>query len=218
MGFFVRPFGFSLFGLRGRPAPAIVHGDPGKATLRLFGRAGRSGARPCRPVCIGGYSTGAPRPTARRYCRRQSGSGPAFLPVTPGDYVGSSRLWAGERDQADQRRPITSRANASPSTPAPEDHRHPRRCADRSQSPVAPPSTFPGRNNPEAKLVYSKAKAGDLLGCRRGPITSSSTYLIRSARLAWRPASGRRRPDSRRGDHSIVAPISRCPRAMSPST
>jgi hypothetical protein len=65
---------------------------------------------------------------------------------------------------------------------------------------------IPERNNPEAKLVYSKARAGDLLGVPEGSYHIVSTYLDSGTSGAVTPAKpGAAAPNSGVATNSIVA-------------
>jgi hypothetical protein len=98
------------------------------------------------------------------------------LPLPPGDYVvhvafglasATKRITLGDQEQSER---ITLKAGAL------------RIIGTRGDAPIdanrlALAVYVPERNNPEAKLVYSKAKAGDLLGLPEGSYHIVSTYL-----------------------------------------
>jgi hypothetical protein len=98
------------------------------------------------------------------------------LPLPPGDYVvhvafglasATKRIALGDQEQSER---ITLKAGALRIVGTRGDTQ-----IDANRLALA--VYVPERNNPEAKLVYSKAKAGDLLGLPEGSYHIVSTYL-----------------------------------------
>jgi len=175
MRIFVRPLVFAFLACAGALAPAIVHGDPGKATLRLSAVLGEAGAPLQAGLHWRLFNERAEADGSRAIVAESEAAQPV-LSVTPGDYVvhlafglasATKRISVGDYESSER---LTLNAGAL------------RIIGTRGDAPIDPNRLslaiyVPGRNNPEAKLVYSKAKAGDLLGLPEGAYHIVSTYL-----------------------------------------
>lgn len=155
--------------------PAIAQDAPAKANLHLS--ATLSGANaPLRAGLHWRVFNARPDADGSHALAVESGAAQPDLVVAAGDYVvhvafglasATKRISVGDQEQSER---ITLNAGAL------------RIVGTRSGEPIDPNRLslaiyVPERNNPEAKLVYSKAKAGDLLGLPEGAYHIVSTYL-----------------------------------------
>jgi hypothetical protein len=187
-------------------APALAQGAPGDAAaanLHLSADLGEAGAPlraglhwrlfDARPEADGSHALVAESVAAE----------PGFV-VQPGDYVihvafglasATKRISVGTEDESER---LTLKAGALRITGA------------RSGEPIDPNRLslsiyVPERNNPEAKLVYSKARAGDILGLPEGAYHIVSTYLDSASPGSPGPGKPGAAPNNGVATNSIVA-------------
>jgi hypothetical protein len=174
----VSAFSLAFLACAGLLAPAaaqIAPGEPGKTTLHL--RAVLSDAS--APLQAGLrwrlFNVRADADGSHALVA-ESGAAQPTLAVAPGDYVvhlafglasATKRISVGDDERSER---LTLNAGAL------------RIAGTRGDAPIDANRLslaiyVPERNNPEAKLIYSKARAGDLLGLPEGSYHIVSTYL-----------------------------------------
>jgi hypothetical protein len=162
----------------GAVAPTLAQdtpGEAGQANLRLSAVLSDASA-PLRAGLHWRLFNMRAEADGSRALIAESGAAQPSLVVAPGDYVvhvafglasATKRISVGEEPQAER---VMLNAGAL------------RIVGTRGDAPIDANRLslaiyVPERNNPEAKLVYSKAKAGDLLGLPEGSYHIVSTYL-----------------------------------------
>ena len=174
---FDRLLGLLLAGLAAL-APALAQnapGEPGKTLVHLAAVLGDAGP----PLRAGAhwrvFGERAETDGSHTLVAESVAAQPS-LALPPGDYVvhlafglasATKRIAVGEEERTER---LTLNAGAL------------RIAGARGDSPIDPNRLqlaiyVPDHNNPEAKLVYAKAKAGDLLGLPEGAYHIVSTYL-----------------------------------------
>jgi hypothetical protein len=175
MRIFVRAVVFAFLAGAGALAPAIAYSDPGKAALHLSATLGETGAPLLAGLHWRLFNERADADGSRALIAESEAAQPT-LSVAPGEYVvhlafglasATKRISVSDYEASER---LTLNAGAL------------RIVGTRGDAPIDPSRLslaiyVPERNNPEAKLVYSKAKAGDLLGLPEGSYHIVSTYL-----------------------------------------
>jgi hypothetical protein len=178
MRIFVRAVVFAFLAGAGALAPAIADGasgEPGKAALHLSATLGETGAPLLAGLHWRLFNERADADGSRALIAESEAAQPT-LSVAPGEYVvhlafglasATKRVSVSDYEASER---LTLNAGAL------------RIVGTRGDAPIDPSRLslaiyVPERNNPEAKLVYSKAKAGDLLGLPEGAYHIVSTYL-----------------------------------------
>jgi hypothetical protein len=150
-------------------------GEPGKTALHLVATLGDAAAPLQAGVHWRLYNERA-EPDGSHSLVAESTAAQATLAVAPGDYVAhvafglasaTKRISVGEDERTER---LTLNAGALKVTGTRGDA-----AIDPNRLSLA--IYVPDRNNPQAKLIYSKAKAGDLLGLPEGAYHIVSTYL-----------------------------------------
>jgi hypothetical protein len=167
-------FGFGLCA-SGPAAAQNAPAEPGKTVLRLSASLSEGGAPLQAGLHWRIFNERAQPDGAHTMVAESTAPQPSFT-LAPGDYVAhlafglasaTKRISVGEEEKADR---LTLNAGVLKIVGA------------RGDAPIDPTRLalaiyVPERNNPEAKLIYSKAKAGDLLGLPEGAYHIVSTYL-----------------------------------------
>lgn len=163
-------------------APAISQtapGEPGKTSLHLSAVLGQASAPLQAGLHWRIYNERAEPDGSHALVAELSAALPAVA-VTPGDYVvhvafglasATKRINVGDEERSER---LTLNAGAL------------RIVGTRGDAPIDANRLslaiyVPERNNPEAKLVYSRARAGDLIGLPEGAYHIVSTYLDAAA-------------------------------------
>jgi hypothetical protein len=163
-------------------APALgqtAPGEPGKTSLHLSAVLGQASAPLQAGLHWRIYNERAEPDGSHALVAESSAALPAVA-VTPGDYVvhvafglasATKRINVGDEERSER---LTLNAGAL------------RIVGTRGDAPIDANRLslaiyVPERNNPEAKLVYSRAKAGDLIGLPEGAYHIVSTYLDAAA-------------------------------------
>ena len=150
-------------------------GEPGKAVLHLSAALSEAGAPLQAGLHWRIFNERADTDGSHAMVAESSAAQPAFS-VPPGEYVvhlafglasATKRVSLGEEEKTDR---LTLNAGVLKIVGARGD-------APIDGNRLALAIYVPERNNPEAKLVYSKAKAGDLIGLPEGAYHIVSTYL-----------------------------------------
>jgi hypothetical protein len=166
-----RPGACVLAPAAARPARA----EPGKAVLRLSAVLGEGGAPMTAGLHWRVFNERADSDGSHAMIG-ESTTPQLAMPVPPGEYVvhlsfglasATKRITIGEEDKSDR---LVLNAGILKIVGARGD-------APIDAGRLALALYVPERNNPEAKLIYSKAKAGDLLGLPEGAYHIVSTYL-----------------------------------------
>jgi hypothetical protein len=178
MRIFVTRFVFAVLACVGAFAPAAAQyapGEPGKTIVHLSAVLGQASAPLQAGLHWRVYNEKADSDGTHVLAAESSLAAPA-LALTPGDYVvhlafglasATKRINVGNDERSER---LTLNAGGlkilGTRGDAPID-------ANRLSLAIY----VPERNNPEAKLVYSRAKAGDILGLPEGAYHIVSTYL-----------------------------------------
>jgi hypothetical protein len=159
-------------------APAIAQnppGEPGKTTLHLSAVLGQASAPLEAGLHWRLFNERAEADGSHALAAESSAAQPA-ISLAPGDYVvhltfglasATKRISVGDDERTER---LTLNAGALRIVGTRGDA-----AIDGNRLSLA--IYVPERNNPEAKLVYSKAKAGDILGLPEGAYHIVSTYL-----------------------------------------
>ncbi|WP_158814105.1 hypothetical protein [Methylocapsa sp. S129] len=175
MRIFIRRLVFALLAFAGALAPAVAQSEPGKAVLHLSAVLGQASAPMQAGLHWRVFNERAEADGSHALVAESSTAQPS-IGLTPGDYVihlafglasATKRISMGDEDRTER---LTLNAGAL------------RIVGTRGDAPIDANRLslaiyVPERNNPEAKLVYSKAKAGDILGLPEGAYHIVSTYL-----------------------------------------
>jgi hypothetical protein len=182
LGRFVRGLVLMVLVCAGAFAPAVgqtAPGEPGKTSLHLSAVLGQASAPLQAGLHWRIYNERAEPDGSHALVAESSAALPAVA-VTPGDYVvhvafglasATKRINVGDEERSER---LTLNAGAL------------RIVGTRGDAPIDANRLslaiyVPERNNPEAKLVYSRAKAGDLIGLPEGAYHIVSTYLDAAA-------------------------------------
>jgi hypothetical protein len=182
LGKFVRGLVLMVLVCAGAFAPAVgqtAPGEPGKTSLHLSAVLGQASAPLQAGLHWRIYNERAEPDGSHALVAESSAALPAVA-VTPGDYVvhvafglasATKRINVGDEERSER---LTLNAGAL------------RIVGTRGDAPIDANRLslaiyVPERNNPEAKLVYSRAKAGDLIGLPEGAYHIVSTYLDAAA-------------------------------------
>jgi hypothetical protein len=182
LGKFVRGLVLMVLVCAGAFAPAVgqtAPGEPGKTSLHLSAVLGQASAPLQAGLHWRIYNERAEPDGSHALVAESSAALPAVA-VTPGDYVvhvafglasATQRINVGDEERSER---LTLNAGAL------------RIVGTRGDAPIDANRLslaiyVPERNNPEAKLVYSRAKAGDLIGLPEGAYHIVSTYLDAAA-------------------------------------
>ncbi len=178
MRIFVTRFVFAVLACVGAFAPAAAQyapGEPGKTIVHLSALLGLASAPLQAGLHWRIFNERAEADGSHAMVAESSAAQPS-LAAPPGEYVvhlafglasATKRITVGDDEHSER---LTLNAGAL------------RIVGTRGDAPIDASRLslaiyVPERNNPEAKLVYSKAKAGDLLGLPEGAYHIVSTYL-----------------------------------------
>ena len=182
MRIFVTRFVFAVLACVGAFAPAAAQyapGEPGKTIVHLSAVLGQASAPLQAGLHWRVYNEKADSDGTHVLAAESSLAAPA-LALTPGDYVvhlafglasATKRITVGNDERSER---LTLNAGGLRIVGARGD-------APIDANRLSLAIYVPERNNPEAKLVYSRAKAGDILGLPEGAYHIVSTYLDSSA-------------------------------------